>query len=105
MSYEGPGTILGGLPVIAVIDAGKDADTPNGPGEYWAEVRSIHWQKRDGSKGKEIPDHVRDRAAEYDYAFCDLIDQVDTHIVHERWENEHRADAQPLVPSPPSQES
>ena len=29
-------TILGGLPVIADVAFGKDADTPNGPGEYWA---------------------------------------------------------------------
>lgn len=85
MAYEGPGTILGGLPVIAVIESGKDADTPNGPGEYWSEVQSLHWQKRDGSKGKELPQHIIDRAEKYDYAFCDLIENVHEHLAHETW--------------------
>lgn len=84
MPYEGPGTILGGLPVIAVIEAGKDADTPNGPGEYWQEIVSIHWKKRDGSKGKKIPEHLRDRAENYDYGFYSLIEQVDYHHIMER---------------------
>ncbi len=79
---EGPGTILGGLPVIAVVSFGKDADTPNGPGEYWAEVESIHWMKRDRSKGKEIPEHIRDRAEKYDYRFCDLIERVQDHLIY-----------------------
>lgn len=85
---EGPGTILGGLPVIAVVTGGKDADTPNGPGEYWEEVVSIHWMKRDGSKGKEIPAHLRDKAEAYDFAFCDLLEQVFSHILHEQHERE-----------------
>lgn len=89
--YEGPGTILGGLPVICVAEAGKDPDTLNGPGEYWEEVLSIHWQKHDGSKGKEIPQHIRDRAEAYDYGFCDLLEQVSSHIMHERWLQEQAA--------------
>lgn len=82
---EGPGTILGGLPVIAVVSAGKDADTPNGPGEYWEEVDSIHWMKRDGSKGKEIPKRLRDKAEKYDSYFCCLLEQVWDHLIHEEW--------------------
>lgn len=82
---EGPGTILGGLPVVAVVDSGRYPDTPNGPGDFWAEVVSIHWRKRDGSKGGEIPEHVRDRAEAYDYAFCDLVEQVFDHVNHEEW--------------------
>lgn len=82
---EGPGTILGGLPVIAVIDFGKDEDTPIGPGEYWSEVRSLHWRKRDGTKGAEIPDHIVERAEKYDYAFCDLCEQVFDHLAHQDW--------------------
>lgn len=86
MSFERPGTILGGLPVIAEVEFGKDADTPNGPGEYWAEVQAIYWRKRDGSKGKEIPEHIRDRAAKHDYAFCYLIEQIEDQLVQERYE-------------------
>lgn len=83
MSAEGIGTILGGLPVVAVVTGGKDADTPNGPGEYWTEVVSIHWMKRDGSKGAEIPPHIRDRAEAYDFGFCDLTEQVFDSLLHE----------------------
>lgn len=85
MPYEGPGTILGGLPVIAVIESGKDIDTPNGPGEYWSEVQSIHWRKRDGSKGKELPEHIVGKASNYDYDFCNLIEEVHEHLAHEAW--------------------
>lgn len=87
MSFEGPGTILGGLPVWAEIDAGKDADTPNGPGDYWAEVRQIYWRKRNGSKGKPIPQHLFDKAAKYDYKFCDLIEQVQDHWLYYKESN------------------
>lgn len=89
MSYEGPGTILGGLPVIAVVSSGKDSDTPDGPGEYWSEVDSIHWRKRDGTKGKALPEHLRDKAKAYDSGFCDLIDQVHTHLSQEEWLRKH----------------
>lgn len=84
-SFEGPGTILGGLPVIAVIDSGKDADTPISDGEYWNEVRSIHWRKQDGTKGKELSEVLIERAEKHDHHFCDLCDQVFDHIAHERW--------------------
>lgn len=93
---EGPGTILGGLPVVAVVEYGKDPDTPNGPGEFWAEVTSIHWRKRDGSKGKELPQHLYDRAEAYDYAFCDLIEQVFDHVNHERWLRERAEKGLPV---------
>lgn len=96
--YEGPGTILGGLPVICVAEAGKDPDTPNGPGEYWEEVLSIHWRKRDGTKGAEVSQHIRDRAEKCDYAFCYLLEQVADHICHERWLQE-QSDAQAVEAS------
>jgi hypothetical protein len=70
--------------VYAEVSCGKDADTPNGPGEFWAEVDAIYWLKRDGTKGKEIPKSVYDRAEKYDYAFCDLIEQVFDHMRHEQ---------------------
>lgn len=80
---EGLGVILGGLPVVAQVSFGKDADTPNGPGDYWAEVEAIYWCKRDGSRGAPIPQHLRDRAEKYDPYFCRLIEQVSDQLVHE----------------------
>jgi hypothetical protein len=90
---EGPGTILGGLPVIATVDHGKDADTPNGPGEYWAEVRAIYWRKRDGSKGAEIPEHIIIRAEKYDSYFSCLIEQVEEYFHYEKWKAAEAAKA------------
>ena len=90
---EGPGTILGGLPVIAIIEHGKDADTPNGPGEYWAEAQAIYWRKRDGSKGAEIPEHIIIRAEKYDSHFSTLIEQVEDHFHYEKWKAAEAAKA------------
>jgi hypothetical protein len=78
---EGPGTILGGLPVIAEVSFGV-SDGPDGR-DYWAEVDTIYWMKRNGSKGKAIPQHIRDRAEKYDYYFCNLIEQVQDHLVYQ----------------------
>ncbi len=77
---EGPATILGGLPVIAVVSFGVD-DSVNGR-EYWSEVETLHWQKKDGSKGKEIPQHIRDRAEEYDYGLCSVTEQVSDYLAY-----------------------
>jgi len=96
---EGPGTILGGLPVWAVIDHGKDDDTPCGPGEWWSEVRSLHWLKRDGTKGKELPEHITDRAEKYDYAFCDLCEQVFDYVAHEKWLAKQAGEAAQMPPA------
>ena len=85
-SFEGQSTILGGLPVYAYIDCGKDADTPNGPGEYWSEVRSLHWLKKDGTPGKELPEHIVERAEKYDYRFCTLIENISEQLAYEEWE-------------------
>ncbi len=85
MPYLGPGTILGGLPVIAEVTSGKDEDTPNGPGEYWSEVQMIYWRKRDGTRGKQLPEHIIDRAEKYDHHFCDLINQVHDHLAYKKW--------------------
>lgn len=59
-------TILGGLPIVADVTFGKDADTPNGPGEYWAEVEALYWQKHDGTKGKEVSQAVYERCHRWD---------------------------------------
>lgn len=84
MSCEGTGTILGGLPVWVVISCGRDYFT----GEFWSVVDSIHWLTRKGTKGKEIPDHVRDKAEAYDMHFCDLMDHVFDQLADEKYEAE-----------------
>lgn len=76
MSRLLPSTILGGLPVMVSISGGKDADMPNGPGEYWNEVSAVFWQKKDGTAGKEIPAHILERANDYDWGLCTTIEQA-----------------------------
>lgn len=81
VSIEGPGTICGGLPVIAKVwftqgDGWSDPD---------AGVDAIYWQRRDGTKGKEIPQKVYDRAEAMDYGLSNLIEQVFDHVAHEQW--------------------
>lgn len=80
MMPQAPGTILGGLPVVADVNFGYDHFTT----ESWAEVQAIYWQKKNGKPGKEIPTHIRDRAEAYDYGFCSLIEQVNEYLAHER---------------------
>lgn len=89
---SGVGTILGGLPVWADIASGKDPDGPWGPGEYWSEVQTLYWVKRDGSKGKELPQHIVDRAENYDYGFCNLIESIFDQLSHESWLKQMDAD-------------
>lgn len=88
-------SILGGLPVIAEISFGKDADTPNGAGEHWSEVDALYWCKKDGSAGKEIPEHVRDRAEKYDPYFCNLIENVCEQLAYERSEELRKTEGEP----------
>lgn len=82
---EYPVVILGGLPAVAEVVFGKDADTPNGPGEYWAEVRGLWWRRRDGSKGTPISDKIRDRAEKHDHGFCGLTEFVSDECAREAW--------------------
>jgi len=82
MTVIRPATIIGGLPVIVEIAFGVD-DSPVTGREYWSEVEAIFWRKRDGSKGKEIPQHVWDKAEKYDSGFCNLIEQVTEDLAHE----------------------
>ncbi len=77
-SYTGQGTILGGLPVIADVDWGTDYW-----GEGYAEIEAIYWMKRDGSKGKPIPQSVFDRAEKYDNYFSSLIEQLSENAAYE----------------------
>ena len=76
-------TILGGLPVIADISFGYDAYST----EYWAEVDAIYWRKRDGAAGKEISQHLRDKAERYDPYFSDLVERANEQLAYEASEN------------------
>lgn len=78
---EGPATILGGLPVIAYVSFGID-DGPNGR-DYWASVEHIYWRKKDGTKGKEIPQHLRDRAEKYDPYFATIVEQINDYLAYQ----------------------
>lgn len=84
MSCEGTSTILGGLPVWVVISCGRDYFS----GEFWSEVDSIHWLTRKGTKGKEIPDHLYDRAEKYDQSFCMLMESIFEQLAYEKYEAE-----------------
>ena len=86
---ERPSTILGGLPVIVDIHFGKDADTPNGAGEYWSEVEAIYWRRKDGTKGKPIPQHLFDKAEVYDPYFCTIAERVSDELAYESWLDKH----------------
>jgi hypothetical protein len=77
-SYTGPGTILGGLPIIADVSWGTDWY-----GEGYAEIDAIYWRKRDGSKGKQISQTIFDRAEIYDSYFSNLVEQLSEHCMSE----------------------
>lgn len=74
---EAPVTILGGLPVIAEVSFSRDYWT----GESDADVDDLCWMKRDGSKGKSIPQHLFDKATA-DYKSADIIEQVVDHLAY-----------------------
>lgn len=99
MSVFWPATILGGLPVIAEVAFGKDADGPWGWGEYWAEVEGLYWQKRDGSKGARLPATLYDRAEKYDPGFCDLTTNVSDDMAAEQSEQERLVSGAPAMVS------
>lgn len=80
---SGPASILGGLPVIADVTFSR--------GDGWvtddtADVDCLYWMKRDGSKGKPIPEHMYDRLP--DYWECDVIEAVTDHLCYQQWERQ-----------------
>lgn len=76
-------TILGGLPVIADVSFGHDGFT----GEYYSEVSQLYWVKKDGSPGKALPQHIKDKAEKYDPSFASLTENVSEMLAHEANEN------------------
>jgi hypothetical protein len=84
---EGPATILGGLPVIAEVwyTRGDGWTTDDDAG-----VDKIYWQKRDGSKGKEISQKIYDRLDKLDYWESDVCDAVFDHLAYEQHKEENK---------------
>lgn len=82
----GPATILGGLPVWAEVWFSR--------GDGWmtdddAGVDSLHWLKRDGTKGAEVSQKVYDRVEAKDpYWECDVTQAVSEHLAYEQYERE-----------------
>jgi hypothetical protein len=83
MGIRAPATILGGLPIIAEVSFGQDYW-----GEHWAEVDHLYWRKRDGTAGKEIPQHLYDKAEAYDYGHSSVIEQVNDYLAYEQSQQE-----------------
>lgn len=73
-----PVTILGGLPVIAEVWFSG----PDYYGEYDAGVDGIYWQKRDGSKGKEVSKAVYDRLHKIDYWDAYVTEQASEYLAY-----------------------
>lgn len=81
---EGPATILGGLPVIAEVwyTRGDGWTTDDDAG-----VDCLYWQKRDGTKGKPLPEHMYDRLAKKDpYWEVEVVDQVFDYLNYQHYE-------------------
>lgn len=82
-----PVTILGGLPVIAEVWFSR--------GDGWmtdddAGVDALYWQRRDGTKGKELPQSVMDRLDKSDdYWQATVTEQASDWLAYadeeERW--------------------
>ena len=81
----GLGTILGGLPIAADVSFGYDDFTLEG----WSKVNHIYWLKHNGEPGKEIPQHIFDRAEKYDPYFCSLMEQVSEYLAYQNSKEEN----------------
>ncbi len=78
---EGPCTILGGLPVIAEVwfTRGDGWTTDDDAG-----VDALYWIKRDGTKGKPVPQSIYDRLEKKDpYWEGDVTLAVSEHLSYE----------------------
>ena len=76
-------SILGGLPVIAVVTFTR--------GDGWeidddAHVDHLYWVKRDGAKGKEVSQKIYDKLDKRDpYWQADVTEQVSEALAYEDW--------------------
>jgi hypothetical protein len=77
-------SVLGGLPVIADVWFSG----PDYYGEYDAGVNALYWEKRDGTKGKEVSQKIYDKLDKRDpYWHADVTEQVSEALAYESWEN------------------
>lgn len=67
------GIILGIMPVVVdlVFTRGDGWETDDD-----VYIDAMYWQRKDGSAGSPVPQHVRDRADKVDYLLCNLIEQA-----------------------------
>lgn len=79
----GRATILGGLPVWALVNFGM-TDDENGR-DYWSEVEDICWVRRDGSRGKSISKPMFDRAESADPYFASVTEAVSDYLAYDNW--------------------
>lgn len=47
------------------------------------ELDALHWLKADGSKGKELPQHIKDRAEKADMYFCAAFERLSENMIDE----------------------
>lgn len=82
----GPATIFGGLPIWAEVSftRGDGYSTDDD-----ADVTSVHWLRRDGSKGKEVSQRIYDRLDTIDYWQCDVTEQVSDYLAHLQYCRDH----------------
>lgn len=73
----GLATIKGGLPVWAEVYFSYDSFTM----ESDAEVQDICWVKKDGSRGKSVPEHIYRKVVDDDCQSCDVIECVQDSIM------------------------
>lgn len=73
-----PVTILGGLPVWAEVFFGVHDYGPDGK-DYWAEVDNLFWLKHDGTKGKQVPQSLFDKAMK-NYGEAAITEQVSDYL-------------------------
>lgn len=91
MAFEGSCTVKGGMPLWAVCIAGVD-DGPNGR-EYWSEVASLHWLKKDGTKGKEITQAMYASIEKYDEFWqAEVTEQVSEALAYEEYQKKNGDD-------------
>jgi hypothetical protein len=93
MIDKGPAKILGGLPVWIEIKSGFDEYN----NESWSEVISISWLKRNGKPGKPLPQHVIDRAYEYDYGLDNTVIRFFEDIDAKEYEQRQRQERLKLI--------
>jgi hypothetical protein len=102
MPFEGPCTILGGLPVWACCwytrGDGYSSDDDAG-------VDTLHWKKADGTKGKEVSQKIYDRLDKIDYWEADVTEQVFDYLAYQDYQERGVSEHYLMVPFEPGSDS